>query len=273
MLHPNRADFHPKRANFQHFILFKQTFRTKHFIQSVFLPVGTGASSSKARCYDLPRGRQSLGFSGGFACALSQRWRMSASRPWPRRNRVFCSCSFKAFPMALAARLLSRRAARTGASLLSSNPAHSCASAPALSSADEISLLSRCLSTFSLPDSDLVRRNEVARFQGLSRLVPFGRVYSTSVVDGGVGEDAAQTVVEEAKAPIKPPPRPFKLNDEQRKLAEEIGYKVVDRYTEEDFGQNKRPKAFAVVQVCFSLRVRFSEFVSLNKIDSYYSLW
>jgi large subunit ribosomal protein L21 len=59
----------------------------------------------------------------------------------------------------------------------------------------------------------------------------------------------AQSFVVEAKAPIKPPPRPFKLNDEQRKLAEEIGYKVVDRYTEEDFGQNKRPKAFAVVQI------------------------
>lgn len=73
----------------------------------------------------------------------------------------------------------------------------------------------------------------------------FGRVFST-----GVSNDLAEQA-KEGLILSKPPPRPFKLNNEQRELAEEIGYKVIDRYTEEDFGRNKRPKAFAVVQVWF----------------------
>ncbi|KAG0578997.1 hypothetical protein KC19_4G065000 [Ceratodon purpureus] len=158
---------------------------------------------------------------------------MGATIPWPRHNHRSCTLACEAtFPMALAARLLSRRASRI---FLSSTPSPSPA---ALASPDEALLLSRRLSTFSLSNAGLERRNEDVRLWSL-----FGRVYSTGVVEGGSGEPS-----EDVAQPIKPPPRPFKLNNEQRELAEEIGYKVVDRYTEEDFGQNKRPKAFAVVQ-------------------------
>ncbi|KAG0618308.1 hypothetical protein M758_4G053500 [Ceratodon purpureus] len=159
---------------------------------------------------------------------------MGATIPWPRHNHRSCTLACEAtFPMALAARLLSRRASRI---FLSSTPSPSPA---ALASPDEALLLSRRLSTFSLSNAGLERRNEDVRLWSL-----FGRVYSTGVVEGGSGEPS-----EDVAQPIKPPPRPFKLNNEQRELAEEIGYKVVDRYTEEDFGQNKRPKAFAVVQI------------------------
>lgn len=78
---------------------------------------------------------------------------------------------------------------------------------------------------------------------GNGNLGLFGRVFST-----GVSDDLAEQA-KEGLILSKPPPRPFKLNNEQRELAEEIGYKVIDRYTEEDFGRNKRPKAFAVVQI------------------------
>lgn len=146
--------------------------------------------------------------------------------------------------MAMAsARLLSRRISRISFSSIS-NSGHS-----------EARVLSTYLSSLSRANVDLNRGNEAVRFRSLSHLVPFGRVYSTDVGEDELGlqkEDLAQMSEEAPKASIKPPPRPFKLNNEQRELAEEIGYKVVDRYTEEDFGQNKRPKAFAVVQVCFS---------------------
>lgn len=153
-----------------------------------------------------------------------------------------------------AARFLCRRACRIGLSL--SNSSHSFASAPPVPAADEALALSRCFSSFSLLNVGLDRGNEAVSLQSPSHLVTFGRVYSTGVSERVLGEQSdglTQTSEAEVQAPIKPPPRPFKLTNENRQLAEEIGYKVVDRYTEEDFGQNKRPKAFAVVQVCSSI--------------------
>lgn len=149
-----------------------------------------------------------------------------------------------------AARSLSRRACRIGLPSFS-NPSPSFLSSPAVPAADEALVLSKHLSSFSLSNAGVDRGNESVRFQSLSHVVQFGRVYSTGVIEGVSGEQDDDHSEAEPKAPIKPPPRPFKLNNEQRELAEEIGYKVVDRYTAEDFGQNKRPKAFAVVQVCF----------------------
>ncbi|KAG0590170.1 hypothetical protein KC19_1G077900 [Ceratodon purpureus] len=150
-----------------------------------------------------------------------------------------------------AARLFSRGACRVGLRFVS-NSGHSVNSSPAVSAADESLVLSRYLSSFTLSNAGLARGNEAVRVGSLSQLVPFGRVYSTGVSKGREGEPnegLTQTSEAEPKSPIKPPPRPFKLNNEQRQLAAEIGYNVVDRYTEEDFGQNKRPKAFAVVQI------------------------
>ena len=157
------------------------------------------------------------------------------------------------FAMAMAAaRLLSRRACRIGVPSFS-NSAFSLPSSPAVAAADDALVLSQHLSSVSLTNVGLDRGSEAVRLQGLSHLVPFGRVYSTGISEGGSGEqndDLTHSSEAESKASIKPPPRPFKLNYEQQKLAEEIGYKVVDRLTEKDFGWNKRPKAFAVVQVC-----------------------
>jgi len=139
------------------------------------------------------------------------------------------------------ARLLSRRVcSRIGLSSFS-NSGHSSASFSS-PSADEALVLSRYLSSFSLANVGLGYGNEAVRF----------RVYSTGVGEGGSEEQKEDLSPLTPKPPIKPAPRPFKLNNEQRKLAEEIGYKVVDRYTEEDFGRNKPPKAFAVVQVSFA---------------------
>jgi len=138
------------------------------------------------------------------------------------------------------ARLLSRRVcSRIGLSSFS-NCGHSSASSSS-SSAVEALVLSRYLPIFSLANVGLGYGSEAVRF----------RVYSTGVSEGGSEEQKEDLAQLAPKEPLKPPPRPFKLSNEQRELAEEIGYKVVDRYTQEDFGQNKRPNAFAIVQVCF----------------------
>jgi len=137
-----------------------------------------------------------------------------------------------------AARLLSRRACRIALPSFS-NLSPSYLFVP---TTNEALVLSKYMSNISF---GLDRGNESVRFHSL---VPFGRVYSTGIINGG-SEDHTQTSEVEQKAPIKPPPRPFKLNNEQRALAEEIGYRVVNRCIAEGFGQNKRPKAFAVVQI------------------------
>jgi len=143
------------------------------------------------------------------------------------------------FTMALtSARLLSRRVCSRIGLASFSNTGHSSASSSS-PSADEALVLSRYLSSFSLANVGLGCGNDAVRF----------RVYCTGVGEGSSEEQKEDLSQLAPKASIKPAPRPFKLNNEQRELAEEIGYKVVDRYTEEDFGQNKRPKAFAVVQI------------------------
>jgi len=93
-------------------------------------------------------------------------------------------------------------------------------------------VLSKYISNISL---GLDCRNESVRFQSL---VPLGRVYNTGIINGG-SKELTQTNVVEQKVSIKPPPPPFKLNNEQWTLAEEIGYRVVNWYTMEDFGHNK----------------------------------
>lgn len=121
-----------------------------------------------------------------------------------------------------------------------------------MSPTDETLVSSRYLSISPVANKGFQCGKEDVRLRSLTQLVPFGRVFSTDATEGFSSEkidDLSQTIVEAPKAPTVAPPRPFKLNNEQRKLAEVIGYKVVDRYTEDNFGKNKKPKAFAVVQV------------------------
>lgn len=150
-----------------------------------------------------------------------------------------------------AARLLSRRVCRSVLPSFS-NSGISLASSPVVSPTDETLVSSRYLSISPVANKGFQCGKEDVRLRSLTQLVPFGRVFSTDATEGFSSEkidDLSQTIVEAPKAPTVAPPRPFKLNNEQRKLAEVIGYKVVDRYTEDSFGKNKKPKAFAVVQV------------------------
>lgn len=156
--------------------------------------------------------------------------------------------------MAMAVRALARRAARRALQHFST-PVVS--SAP--SCAIDESLLLRSFSSFSVTHPRSSHAEEIAKLCGVPHLsqCQSSRVYSTGVDERGVvegAEGAENAIVEDKVQPnavITPPPRPFRLTPTIRALAAEVGYKVIDRYTEEDFGRNKKPKAFAVVQVWF----------------------
>ena len=155
------------------------------------------------------------------------------------------------FKMSTAVRALARRAAGRALQHLST-PAVSSASSCAI---DE-SLLLRSFSSFSVTHPRSSHAEEIAKLRGVPHfsLCQSSRVYSTRVDESGVVEEAEYATVEDKEQPnavITPPPRPFRLTPTIRALAAEVGYKVIDRYTEEDFGRNKKPKAFAVVQVWF----------------------
>jgi hypothetical protein len=163
--------------------------------------------------------------------------------------------------MAIAVRALARWAAGRAFQHLST-PAVSSAS----SSAIDESLLLRSFSSFSVTHPRSSHAEEIAKLRGMPHfsLCQSTRVYSTGVDQSGVVEDAEHASVEDKEQPnaaITPPPRSFRLTPNIRALAAEVGYKVIDRYTEEDFGRNKKPKAFAVVQVWFYIlpHVNFSK--------------
>ena len=152
--------------------------------------------------------------------------------------------------MAIAVRALARRAGRAFQHL--STPAVSSASSCAI---DE-SLFLRSFSSFSVTHPRSSHAEEIAKLRGVPHfsVCQSSRVYSTGVDQSAVVEEAEYATVEDKEQPnavITPPPRPFRLTPTIRALAAEVGYKVIDRYTEEDFGRNKKPKAFAVVQVWF----------------------
>jgi len=64
------------------------------------------------------------------------------------------------------------------------------------------------------------------------------------------GDDPSEKTPAAATAPaVVMTPRSFQFTPVIRKMSDEIGYRVINRYTSEDFGRNKRPTAFAVVQV------------------------
>lgn len=102
---------------------------------------------------------------------------------------------------------------------------------------------------------------------GLSLLI-FGRFARATTTGGGVhirgittevgtenatessGDDPKEKTPAAATAPaVAMTPRSFQFTPVIRKMSDEIGYRVINRYTSEDFGRNKRPTAFAVVQV------------------------
>ncbi len=102
---------------------------------------------------------------------------------------------------------------------------------------------------------------------GLSLLI-FGRFSRATTTGGGVhirgittevgtenatessGDDPSEKTPAAATAPaVVMTPRSFQFTPVIRKMSDEIGYRVINRYTSEDFGRNKRPTAFAVVQV------------------------
>lgn len=102
---------------------------------------------------------------------------------------------------------------------------------------------------------------------GLSLLI-FGRLSRATTTGGGVhirgittevgtenatessGDDPSEKTPAAATAPaVVMTPRSFQFTPVIRKMSDEIGYRVINRYTSEDFGRNKRPTAFAVVQI------------------------
>jgi hypothetical protein len=102
---------------------------------------------------------------------------------------------------------------------------------------------------------------------GLSLLI-FGRFSRATTTGGGVhirgfttevgtenatessGDDPGEKTPAAATAPaVVMTPRSFQFTPVIRKMSDEIGYRVINRYTSEDFGRNKPPTAFAVVQV------------------------
>lgn len=153
--------------------------------------------------------------------------------------------------MAMALRILGRRALRRTLPSLSSSVTPSLSFlSPAGNSIGEASLL-KSLTTFSYSQENPTHSKLLPSFWTWKRSssVQLSREFSTGGAEHTVEEET--NVKENTKSEeVIRAPRPFRLTENIRKLAEEVGYRVINRYTAGDFGRNKRPKTFAVVQVC-----------------------
>ena len=153
--------------------------------------------------------------------------------------------------MAIALRILGRRALRR------TLPSLSISLTPSLSSLSPAGnfigkdSLRKSSTTFSLSQENPTHSKLLPSFWTWKRSSS-GQLYPEYSTGGAEHSLEGGTNVKEDTKPeeaIKTP-RPVRLTENIRKPVEEVGYRVINRYTAGDFERNKRPKTFSVIQVC-----------------------